>query len=183
VDLGGPDLLGRLAAWAAAAAADEAIAARSRERWLVTAAGEDATFAGVLLDLAERGAPVVVAGAHRRRHRGVIAGVGADFVVVRGADGTQVLLTHTGIASLRPEPRAAPAAGDRPVLVDVGFAEALAALAGERPRVLAVTTVDADGVAGELRSVGRDVAVLRLDGSTRATVYVPLATVAELRLT
>ncbi|MBA2283054.1 MAG: hypothetical protein H0W25_17730, partial [Acidimicrobiia bacterium] len=56
----GQDLLARLAAWAAAARVDEAAAARSRERWLRQAADEGASFTGVLLDLAERGAPVVV---------------------------------------------------------------------------------------------------------------------------
>jgi hypothetical protein len=180
--LGGPDLLGRLARWAREAAADEAVAARARERWLRRAAEEGATFAGVLLDLAERGSPVLVAGRAGRRHRGAVAAVGADFVGLRLADGGQVLLAVAGVASVRAEPRAAPAAGDRPVEVDIGLAEALAAVAEDRPRVLVVTLADADGLAGELRSVGRDVLVLRLDGPARATAYVPLAAVVEVRL-
>jgi hypothetical protein len=182
VDLGGPDLLARLAAWAATLAADEAVAARARESWLRRAAEEEATFAGVLLDLAERGGPVVVVGRGGRRHRGVVVAVGHDFCGLRTAEGTDVLLSFAGLASVRPEPRATPAAGDRPVAVDVELAEALAAVAEDRPRVLVVTLADPDGLAGELRSVGRDVLTLRLDGADRTPAYVPVASVAELRL-
>jgi hypothetical protein len=181
VDLGGPDLLRRLSAWAAAARADDAATARSRQRWLRQAAEEDATFAGVLLDLAERRLPVVVTGRAGRRHRCTVTGVGADFALVR-VDGTDALLSFTGIASVRPESSRPAAAGDRAVDIDVTMAEALAVVAEERPRVLVVTLADADGLAGELRSVGRDVATLRLDGTERATAYVPIASIAELRL-
>jgi hypothetical protein len=184
VDLFGderPDLLARLSAWAATAAVDEAAAARVRERWLRHAAAEEATFAGVLLDLAERAGPVVIGGRGGRRHRGVIRAVGHDFCAVRLADRTDVLLAYAGIASVRPEPRAQPSAGDRPLELAVGLAEALAAIAEDRPRVLVVTSVDTDGVAGELRSVGRDVLTLRLDGAGRPLAYVPLAAVVEVR--
>src|SRR5688500_9679971 len=92
VDLGGPDLLARLSTWAASVAADAAASSRARERWLRAAADEEATFGGVLLDLAERGAPVVVAGRAGRRHRGVVRAVGADFCLLRSADGGEVLL-------------------------------------------------------------------------------------------
>jgi hypothetical protein len=181
VELGGPDLLARLAAWAAAASADAASAARARERWLRQAADEEATFAGLLLDLAEHGGPVVVGGRAGRRHRGVVRAVGTDFVGLRTEQGGDVLLAFAGIASVRPEPGAQPAVGDRPVSVDIGLVEALAVLAEDRPRVLVVTMADADGVAGELRSVGRDILSLRLDGA-RTPAYVPMASVAEVRL-
>ena len=58
----------------------------------------------------------------------------------------------------------------------------LSVLAADRPRVLIVTVADANGVAGELRSVGRDVVTLRLDGEPRATAYVAIGAIAELRL-
>ena len=62
----GPDLLGRLGAWAGRRPrADEAGGGRAPGSvGCAAAAGEEATFAGVLLDLAERGAPV-----RRRRRR------------------------------------------------------------------------------------------------------------------
>ena len=182
VDLGGADLLSRLARWAAEASADAAAESRARERWLRQAAEEEASFAGVMLDLAERRAPVVIGGRAGRRHRGVVRAVGSDFVGMKLADGTDVLLSLAGIASVRPEPRAVPAPGDRPVTVDIGLAEALAAVAEDRPRVLVVTMADADGLAGELRAVGRDVLTLRLDGADRTPAYVPVASVVELRL-
>jgi hypothetical protein len=177
----GPDLLARLGAWAASAAADEAAAARTRERWLRQAAAEGATFAGVLLDLAERAAPVVVAGRAGRRHRGTLRAVGRDFCGLRTPEGADVLLTYGGVASVRSEGRAEVVAGDRPVALDVGLAEALAALAADRPRVLVVTMADAEGVAGELRGVGVDVLTLRLDGLGRPNAYVPIPSIAEVR--
>ena len=59
------DLEARLTTWTADARTDERIASRRREQWLRTAAREEATFAGVLVDLAEGGHPVAL-----RRARG-----------------------------------------------------------------------------------------------------------------
>jgi hypothetical protein len=178
---GRSDLLARLDAWVATAAVDEAAAARARERWLRQAAAEGASFAGVLLDLGERAAPVVVWGRAGRRHRGVLRAVGADFCGLRTAEGSDVLLTYAGIAAVRPEGRAEAVAGDRPVSLHVGVAEALTVLAEDRPRVLVVTMADADGLAGEMRAVGTDVLTLRLDGAGRPTAYVPIPSIAEVR--
>jgi len=182
VDLGGPDLTSRLARWVAESSVAEAAKARSRERWLRAAAAGEASFAGVLVDLAERGSPVVVAGASGRRHRGIVAAVGDGFVVLRVADGSHVLLVTTAVASVRAEPRAEPTTGDRPVDLPMDLADALAALAEDRPRLLVVTNVDGDGLAGDLCGAGLDVLTLRLDGPDRSYAYVPLATVAEVRL-
>lgn len=182
VDLGGPDLAARLAAWVATATADAAIEARSRERWLRAAAAGEASFVGVLVDLAERGSAVVVSGVGGRRHRGVVRAVGDGFAVVGLVDGGSVLLPVAGMAAVRAEPRAEPTTGDRAVDLPIGLAEALSALAEDRPRVLVVSTVDASGVAGELRSAGTDVLTVILDGPDRTPVYLPMATIAELRL-
>lgn len=176
----GHGLLGRLATWAAEARADDLVAARTREGFLRRTAGEDATFAGVLLDLAERGSPVLVTLSGGRRHRGVVRAVGADFLGLVTAQGTHVLLAAGGVVSVRPEPRAATVAGDRAVEVAAGLAEVLAVVAEDRPRVLVTAVGDADGLAGELRSVGRDVLVLRLDGPDRATAYVRVANLVEV---
>ena len=81
---GTPDLFGRVAPGRSArprgragrvvgdAMADEAADARAREAFLRRSAAEEGSFAGVLLDLAERGVPVLVAGAGGRRQRGVL---------------------------------------------------------------------------------------------------------------
>lgn len=183
-DLFGPGdgLLDRLDRWAADARADHAVAARAREGFLRRTAAEDATFAGVLVDLAERGGPVLVALAGGRRHRGVVRAVGADFVGLRTAQGGDVLAALAGVVSVRADGRDDPVAGDRAVEVAAGLAEVLAVLAEDRPRVLVVAGGDPDGLAGELRSVGRDVLVLRLDGADRPTAYVRIANLVEVSL-
>lgn len=178
----GGGLSAALATFVGDAVADEAAGARSREAFLRRTAAEEGTFAGVLVDLAERGTPVLVAGVAGRRQRGALAAVGTDFVVLRTAEGEEVLLAHRGISSVTPEAGATDMAGHRAVTVRVDLAEALAVLAEERPRVLLVTVGADGGVAGELRAVGRDVVSVRLEGSDRRTAYVPLANLAEVRL-
>ena len=179
--LGMAGVAGRLERWLAAARADDAAAARSRERWLRQVAEESSSFAGVMLDLAERGAPVLVHTGGGRRHRGVLVAVGADFAALHTAQGNDVLIAFSGTASVRPDGAAPGPVGDRRPTFALDFAEAVAALAADRPRVLLVTNPDGDGIAGELRSAGRDVATLRLDGGV-GTAYVPIAAIAELRL-
>jgi hypothetical protein len=180
--LGGPDLAARLERWVADARSTDAAAARGRERWLRLQADESATFAGVLIDLAERGTPVVVHGRAGRRHRGSIAAVAADFCALRTSGGRDVLLAYAGIGSVRPDSRSPGPIGDRIVHAEIGMAEMLSVLAADRPRVLIVTVADAEGVAGELRSVGRDLVTVRLDGAARAAAYVSIAAIAEVSL-
>lgn len=175
-------MLAQLEQWVAAARSDDAIAARARARWLRQVADESASFAGVLVDLAERGLPVAVHGAGGRSHRGVVAGVGADFVVLRTARGADILLAFRGVAAVHAERGGGEGFGDRVVNVELGLTEALAALVSERPRILVVTVADTEGVAGELRAVGHDVLTLRLDGPGDQLAYVPMATVAEVRV-
>ncbi len=172
----GGDLVGDITRWLAEQRADAAVASRARERWLRQAADEEALVAGVLLDLAERAATVVVQGVAGRSHRGVVRAVGEDFVALRTGRHDS-LLPFDAMVSVRAD--GAPAGGgERAHALDIAFAEAVAAVAGERPRVLLVSR-DGSGLSGELRSVGRDVATLRLaDG----TYYVPLASVAELAI-
>jgi hypothetical protein len=174
----------RLDEWLAASRADDAARARARERFLRRTAPEDATFGGILLDLAEAGRTVAVSTTTGRRHRGTLRAVGADVAVLRAADGRHVLLAHRGIAAVRPEGRAA-ADGDREVgAAGVGatLGDVLAVVAEDAPRVLVVATAGGDGLAGELTSVGRDVLAVRLDGDGRQVAYVPLDAVAEVTL-
>jgi hypothetical protein len=70
----------RLERWAADARIEAAARRRARERWLRQQAEEEATLAGVLIDLGEHGAEVVVHTRTGRVHRGLIGVVGADFV-------------------------------------------------------------------------------------------------------
>ena len=179
--LGGTDGFARaLERWAADAAVDEAARQRARERWLRIQAEEEASLAGTLLDLAERGRPVVLeVGAHRVRGR--LAGLGADFVAVRSDRDQGVLARTSAIDVVRAEPGARAVVGDRTAVVDAGLAGVLAPLAAERPEVL-VRTRGAAVVRGELRSAGLDVVQLRVGGDPPTPAWVPVGAIEVLVL-
>ena len=172
----------RLDAWVAEARIEGSAEARSRERWLRAAAEADATFGGVLLDLAERGQPLVATTTAGRRHRGTITAVGLDFVALRTASGAEVLLSLRALATLRTAPSADVALGERVVTSDLRLREVLGELAAERSRVLLVPAAAQDAVAGELRTVGQDVVTVRMDANPTATAYLPLASIGEVGL-
>ena len=178
--LGDSDPLAELARWSAAARVDDAARSRARERWLRQVAAEEASFAGVLVDLAEQGRPVIVTTTNGRRHRGVLRGVAPDFCALRADSGHDVLLSHHGVTGVRPDPRADELAGARTLGLDLTLAEALARLSADRPRVLIVSEGASDTVRGDLHSVGTDVVAIRLDGSPRTTAYLRLASVVEV---
>lgn len=178
-DVGG--FAAALRRWSSEARIDEATAARARQRWLQQQAEEEATTAGVLCDLAERRVPVSIETTVGRRHRGRVAAVARDFAVVRLDGGREVLLALAGVASIRPEPGVEPPVGDRRVEVDLGLIDALAYVAGERPRVLVITR-GGDHVAGVLRTIGQDLLSVALDGDARAVVFVPVDAVVEVGL-
>jgi hypothetical protein len=184
---GGPGsgLSARLERWASEVRVDDAVRARSRERWLRQAAEEGGTLVGVLADLAESGAPVVVTTVDGRRHRGGVELIGRDFVALTTVAVGDVLVVLEAVGSLRTAPGAGPVSGDRRMSTrrDLRLADVLAGAAADRDRVLVVTTGGSDTVAGELRTVGRDVLVVRTDGDPPGTAYVPLAAVAEVVLT
>jgi hypothetical protein len=171
-------LVGDIVRYLAEQRADAAAASRARERWLRQAADEEAMVAGVLLDLAERAATVVIQGVANRSHRGTVRAVGEDFVALRTGT-NDVLLPYDAIVAIRAEGQPA-GGGERAHALDIAFAEAVAATAGDRPRVLVVSR-DGTGLSGQLRSVGRDVATLRL-ADAAGVVYVPLASMAELAI-
>ncbi|HEX2700416.1 MAG TPA: hypothetical protein VHM89_09480 [Acidimicrobiales bacterium] len=177
-------LLADLARWTADERAGDAARSRIRERWLRQQAEEDARFAGVALDLSEAGAGVALGLTSGRTLHGRIATVARDFCVLRHDGGTATLLAFDAIATVRPEPgyRAGQAASERVATVEAGLADVLAGLAGERPRVRIVLHGGCEALAGQLRSVGADVATLRLDGERAGTVYVRLGAVLEVTL-
>jgi hypothetical protein len=178
----GANLVERLDRWIAEMRSDDAAAARARERWLLTQAEESSTFAGVLLDLGEQRATVLIEGCAGRRHRGTVVAVARDFCGLRTPSGRDILLSYAGVASVRAERRSATPTGDRAVTLRASLGEALAALAEDRPRVLLVTLAGSEALAGELRSVGRDVLTMRLDGEPTAPAYVAIAAIAEVSL-
>ena len=183
--LGGADLGHALERWAADAAVDEAVRRRIRERWMNVQSEESATMTGTLVDLAERGATVVLAVAGHRI-RGELAGIGGDFVAVRvgpsGRSGHDALVRTGAIDVVHAEPGHVRVRGDRSAgLLDVTLDAVVGPVAAERPSVLVRTTGGAD-VRGELRSSGSDVLTLRVGGDPPSTAWVPLASVTVVAI-
>ncbi|MGH8916767.1 MAG: hypothetical protein ACRD0H_00225 [Actinomycetes bacterium] len=191
-DLSAGDLLAQeFARWTAEARAAEAAEANRRARWLGQQAGEGATLAGTLLDLAEREAPVV-ATTGARAFGGAIVGVGRDFCVLAEARRT-ALVRLAAITSVQPssrqtaslqgkgtgEPRASMAeiaAGARVPPLDAAFRDALEVLVADRSPVRLVL-VGGVQVSGALVGLGADVASVRADEPPRAVTYVALEAV------
>jgi len=178
-------LLVDLARWMGDERAADAARSRTTERWLRQQVSDGARLAGVALDLAERRSPVVVRTQSGRVHRGALVAVATDFWVLATDAGHPCLLAATAVGSLRIAPDARGATwdpeltGDRGDVLDMRLADALAVIAGERPQVVIAVGDDREVLAGELRTVGVDVLILRQSGRPPAVVYVPLSSVTE----
>ncbi len=180
---GGRSLEDALLRWTADARVDERAQERVRERWLRQQTEEDATFAGALVDLAERGRPVGILTVAGRQHRGAVSAVGADFVLMRTLQDHDILVPFDAVSYVRPQAGEAATFGDRTLTIDILFTEALHQLSADRPRVLIIFRGPNQSVAGTLRSVGRDLLNLGLDGPDRAVAAIPVASIAEVAST
>jgi hypothetical protein len=176
------DRLDPLVALLDEARATDRAAARRRGAWLRRQAEEEATLAGALLDLSERGSLVTIGSTSGRTTSGTVAAVARDFVVLR-SDRADACIALAAVSSVRlheGERHGAPT-GSRQAALDLVLVEVLAGLSAERPRVALVT--GGDGVlAGELVAVGADVVTLRMDGDHRTLCYVAVATIEEALL-
>jgi hypothetical protein len=183
VPLGGDEgwLADRLERWAADARVDEAARARSRERHLRHQAEEDATLAGVLADVLEAGALVVVHTRSGGRHGGTVRAAGADFVALGpdGRRGSEVVVALAAVASVRIRPGTPTVLGDRAVVGRVRLADVLAVLAAERAAVRLVTA-GGESLAGVVRSTGQDVVVIAGRDRSSGVAYVPFDAVSEV---
>lgn len=177
------DLLADLSRWTSDRRADDAARSRIKERWLRQQSQEAATFLGLVTDLVEREATVTVRTVNGRSHAGRLSTAGRDFVVVRTGAGAAVLVAVSAIAALRPPPgfRAGEAEADREPPVPARLRDVIIGVAADRPRVQLVCR-GGEVLAGDLRSVGTDVATIRLDGDHATTAYVPLDTIDELTI-
>lgn len=175
----GDGLAARIDRWAADARVDEAARLRARERWLRHQAEEEGSLAGVLADVAERGAPVAVHVRGGRRHRGEVRAVGADFVALRLAD-ADVIVALAAVTSVRTLPGEAATIGDRSIATSLRLVDVLAGLAAERAAVFLVMAGGDDALAGDLRSVGQDFVGVRVAGAPAATAYVPVGAIVEV---
>src|SRR5262245_29998194 len=87
----GDDLVAAFARWAGDQRAASAVASRARERSLREQAAAAATWAGVVVDLAEQHASVTVSAAGQKRG-GRVVGAGRDFFVLDGARHSRITL-------------------------------------------------------------------------------------------
>ncbi len=172
----------RLHRWASEARTDEAVSSRTRERWLREVADQEASLVGVLTDFAERRVAVTVATETGRSHHGQVRLVGVDFVALSMPNGSDVVLALGAVSSVRAAPARDGASGDRPVSSDLVLDDILAGLVEERAEVRVVTAGGHEALAGRVRSVGRDVVVLRTDGDRPGSVYVPVAALVEITI-
>ena len=172
-------LLADLARWAGDRRADDEARSRSEEAWLRRQADEEARFTGVALDLAEQGANVTVRTTAGRRHHGAVLAVADDFLVLHAGTGRPVFLPYRAIAVVRSSGTAAGATRVAPL--GTRLVHALAGIAADRPRVLVVVEGD-ESITGELRSVGRDVLALRIDGGEPALAHIRIDAVNEVTL-
>lgn len=166
----------------ATARADESIAERRRERWLLAQADEETTIAGVVASLAGAGRPCRFELVNGSDTTGVPEGVGPDWVRIRDR-GTTTFVRTDGIDAVR-----APGATERMATPDPDglgaappMAEVLAELAIDRPRVRLATRSGAV-VVGELERVGTNVLTVDGDGTERGLVYIRLGSVLAVSL-
>lgn len=171
--------------WVAEARATEAVEARVRERWLRTQVAESSTLAGTLVGLTEAATPVVVTTSSGRRHTGLVAMVGEDFLGLRRADERVVLISIAAVASVEPSARTRPVATDSDGAPSrsssgVTLRDVLARAVADRPRL----QVHCDGatLVGELVAVGLDVVTLRKEARPPGWAYVAVASVSEASL-
>jgi hypothetical protein len=177
----GKGLSTRLERWASEARVEDAARGRARERWLRQQAEEEMSVGGVLADLAEQGTPVSVHLRGGRQHQGSVQLVGDDFVALASPT-ADVIIALAAVTSVRTRRGAAPTSGDRTARSALRLADVVAGLAADRERALVATLDAGDAVAGELRSVGRDVVVVGVTQEPRALAYVRLDALAEVVL-
>jgi hypothetical protein len=175
----GNGLAARIDRWAADARVDEAARLRARERWLRQQAEEEGSLAGVLADVAERGASVALHVRGGRRHRGEVAALGSDFVALRSA-GADVIVALPAVTSVRTLPGEASTIGDRSIGTSHRLVDVLAGLAAQRAGVLLVLADGDEAIAGVVLWVGQDVVGLRVAGGAAVTAYVPVGAIVEL---
>jgi hypothetical protein len=182
----GEGLTQRLERWAADLRIDEAVRLRARERWLAQQVTEEATLAGVLTDLAERGVGVALQLRSGGAERGRVRVVGADFVALAvpgGAGGqvAEVIVALREVGAVRTLPGEPLSAGENAVACRLTLSEVIIGLAAERQRVVLGLSGSREVVAGTLLSVGQDVVVVRGDGAgTPATAYVAMEAIAQV---
>ena len=154
-------------------AVEYAARSRSRARWQHQLAVEEATWLGLLRDLAEIGASTIIDTSLGRRVLGTVASVGRDFVTVATASGLTAVVATAAISAIHLGPRQPPVVGQAGAASDTTLSDLLAELAVDKPTLTWFLT-DRTSVAGQLVGVGRGFVHLRVDGTPPSTSYLPV---------
>jgi hypothetical protein len=174
----GDSVVAAFARWAAQERVAEAAANRSKERSLREQSAGEATWSGLLVDLAEaQGEVELDVGA--RRLSGNLVGIGRDFCVLEQRGRGPALIPSERIVAVWGERTAS---GSRYPHLDLSFGAALAGLADERCPVR-VLLAGGSQVSGEMVRCGNDLVTLRTGPAARRTVHVRTShiEVCELR--
>jgi len=172
----GDELVAAFTQWAAGERASASAENRAKERWLREEASASANWRGILVDMAEQAATVVIAFG-RQKCTGRVVCVARDFCVVQQTAGRPALLPLSGMSAVWPERSGGGApAGDREPKLALSLVGALAALAEDRVPV-ALTLEDGVHLDGVIATVGEDVITLRIEGTNRRFAHVRLASV------
>jgi hypothetical protein len=153
----------------------DAASSRRREQWMRQQAEEEATFHGLLIDLAEGRADVTVHTRAQRRLAGRLVVVGNDLIVLAGdRGGERTFVPLPAVTTVRPGVETTPALGDRTAsrTGTATFEAAMVDLAADRPPVC-VHTVDGERTTGTLRRVGRDYLAVQTAPSSEVAVRFP----------
>lgn len=155
---------------------------RRAERDFVERAASLATFVGVLADLRDRSVGLAVMTAWGRRHRGVVADIGIDHVVL-GRAGGAVAIVIDEIATVMPDPDVAmgPSDGDLAHPSDATLMECLDRWREGRQEVGIVSRGGGQPLRGSLVVVGDDVVTLARE-SSRARIHVPARAIVEVHV-
>ena len=153
-------------------AVEYAARSRSRARWQHQLAVGEATWHGLLRDLAETGAASVIDTTIGRRIQGTIVAVGGDFVTV-GASGTTFVLATAAISAIHLGQGQAAPVGQAAGASQTTMSDFLAELAVDKPALTWFLT-DRTSLAGQLVGVGRGFVHLRVDGTPPSTSYLPV---------
>ena len=134
---------------------------------------EEGTWPGLLCDLAETAAAVVIDTTVGRRFQGAIVAVGRDFVTVTTTAGGHVVVASAAISAIQLGPGQPAPTGRALEANQTTLRELLAELALDKP-TLTWHLSRRTAVTGQLVGVGRGFVHLRIDGTPPSTSYLPI---------
>ena len=161
-------------------AADEQRGAERRNRTTAaTIDEEEATFLGLLIDIAETDEQTSVSVVDGTDHLARIDSVGTDFVILKTILGRRLLVPVAQIVGVETPGKRRRSSGQREPS-DVTLASLLFAYASLRPDVSIGRIGRTDAVRGRLWSCGRNLCTVRTDDAR--LVHIPIGSINEVRV-